>query len=387
MSDRIFIPYGSQWIDEEDIAAVVSVLRSDFLTQGPRIQQFEKAITDYTGARYCVAFANGTAALHCAVNALDLEDGSEGITSTNTFVASANCMAYNRVRPVLADIDKDTFNVTADSLQARLHATTRLLIPVHFAGQPCDMPEISNLAQKTGCYIIEDAAHAIGSKYEDGSLVGNCRYSDMTVFSFHPVKTLTTGEGGAVTTNNEKLYHKLLLFRSHGITKDPDKLQQNPGPWYYEQHELGFNYRITDLQCVLGLQQFKKLESFIKRRKEIVSKYNKALQGINNLKVPRERERVESCFHLYVLQIDFQAIGRSRTMIMNELKNKGIGSQVHYIPVHTQPWYQKEFGYKWGDCPVAEQYYSQSLSIPLYPRMTDTEVTRVIEGVKEVVLI
>ena len=230
MAEASFIPYGTQWIADDDIAAVVSVLRGDYLTQGPYVQAFEEAIAEYVGARYCVAFCNATAALQCAVNALGIPSGFEGITSTNTFVASANCMVYNRLKPVFADIDPQTFNVTADTILPHLNIRTKVIIPVHFAGQPCDMKSIFSLAKDNGCFVIEDAAHAIGSLYADGSRVGNCKYSEMTVFSFHPVKTITTGEGGAVTTNDANLYQKLLFLRSHGITKDLKLLSQLPGP-------------------------------------------------------------------------------------------------------------------------------------------------------------
>lgn len=384
MAGASFIPYGAQWIDDDDIAAVVSVLRSDFLTQGPYIQAFEDAIAEYVGARYCVAFCNATAALQCAVNALEIPVGSEGITSTNTFVASANCMVYNRLKPVFADIDPQTFNVTAETILAHLNIRTKVLIPVHFAGQPCDMQAISSLAKDSNCFVIEDAAHAIGSLYEDGSRVGNCRYSEMTVFSFHPVKTITTGEGGAVTTNDANLYHKLLFLRSHGITKDLKLLSQLPGPWYYEQQVLGYNFRITDLQCALGVQQLKKLDEFKKRRRELIVAYNHAFRCFQNIKTPFESKGLDSCFHLYVIQIDFAAVGHTRSFIMESLREKGIGSQVHYIPVHTQPWYKKTYGYNKGDCPVAESYYQKTLSLPLYPRMTNLDVERVIEVVKSV---
>ena len=373
-----FIPYGTQWVDEDDIAAVVEVLRGGMLTQGPAVPAFEEAIASYVGARYCVAFCNGTAALHCAVKVLDIPEGFEGITSANTFVASANCMAYNNLRPVFADIDARTFNVTASSLRARMNQRTKVLIPVHFAGQACDMPAIAALAEEKKAAVIEDACHAIGSTYGDGSRVGNCRYSLMTIFSFHPVKSITTGEGGAVTTNNEMLYRRLSMLRSHGITKVPDLLSQNSGPWYYEQQELGYNFRITDLQCALGLSQLGKLDAFKARRNEIIVTYNQAFSGLANVHVPYNAEGLDSCFHLYVLQIDFGALGLDRAAVMKSLAEKGIGTQVHYIPVYTQPWYKKTYGYKWGDCPVAEAYYQKALSLPLYPKMSNDDVEKVI---------
>jgi len=380
-----FIPYGTQWIDEDDIAAVVDVLRGGFLTQGPKVSEFENAIAKYVGAKYCVAFCNGTAALQCAVKVLDIPVGMEGITSANTFVASANCLAYNNLKPVFADIDARTFNVTEDSIRVRMNQKTKVLIPVHFAGQACDMLAIAALAEEKKVSIIEDACHAIGSKYADGSRVGNCRYSKMTVFSFHPVKAITTGEGGAITTNDETIYRRLVMLRSHGITKDPSLLSQNPGPWYYEQQELGYNFRITDLQCALGLRQLDKLDAFKARRKEIVAVYNEAFSGLGNVQVPYEAKGMDSCFHLYVLQIDFKALRLDRATVMKSLAENGIGTQIHYIPVHVQPWYRKTYGYKQGDCPVAEAHYLRALSLPLYSKLSNEDVERVVNTVKVVI--
>ena len=382
--ESTFIPYGTQWIDEDDIAAVVEVLRSGFITQGPKVDAFEKAIAEYVGAKYCVAFCNGTASLQCAVKALDVEEGNEGVTSPNTFVASANCMAYNGLKPVFADIDSRTYNVTAGTLRACINEKTKLLLPVHFAGQACDMSAIAALAREQSVSVIEDASHAIGSTYADGSRVGCCRYSQMTTFSFHPVKTITTGEGGAVTTNDLLLYKRLLLLRSHGITKDPDMLSQNPGPWYYEQQQLGSNFRITDLQCALGLRQLTKLDYFKARRREIVEQYNEALVGLASVQVPYESDGLDSCFHLYVLQVDIDSLGVDRASVMKSLAEKGVGTQVLYIPVHTQPWYRETYGCQEGDCPVAEAYYRKALSLPLYPKMTNDNVAKVIDSLRVV---
>lgn len=381
---RNMIPYGKQHIDNEDVAAVIAVLNSDFLTQGPKIAEFEKNICDYTGAKYCVAVSNGTAALHIAVAALNLPADCEGITSPITFTASANSMAYCEVKPVFADIDSKTYNILPSAIKSKITSKTRLLTPVHFAGQPADMDEISNIAKKNGLRVIEDAAHAIGSRYSDGSFVGNCQYSDLTIFSFHPVKTITTGEGGAITTNDPNLYQKLLLYRSHGITKDSSLLKQNPGPWYYEMHELGFNYRMTDIQAALGISQLKKVDRFCKRRREIVSLYNTAFKTLSPIiQIPFEKDGVHSCFHLYVVQIDFEKIKIPRDVFMKRLMEKGVGTQVHYIPVHTQPWYRTNYGYKNGDFPNAEKYYEKALSLPLYPAMSDDEVNFVIKSVME----
>ncbi len=376
-----FIKYGRQSIDEEDIAEVVAALRSDFLTQGPRVAEFENAICEYTGAKYCVALANATAGLHIAVAALELENGCEGITSPITFVASSNAFVYNGLKPVFADIDSDTGNIDPAEIKKKCTAKTRVIIPVHFAGRPCRMSEIQSLADEKNLIVIEDAAHAIGSAYPDGGKVGNCQYSDMTVFSFHPVKTITTGEGGAITTNSKELYDRLVMLRSHGITKDPDFLSENPGPWFYEMQSLGFNYRMTDLQAALGTSQLNKLEKFKARRDEIIWQYNDALGHIKGISIPPEDDN-DSCFHLYVVRIDFQKLGITRKELIAMLHRQNIGTQVHYIPVHTQPFYRKKYGYGWGDFPVAEKYYSQVLSLPLYPGMTKTDSERVIDAIR-----
>lgn len=379
----MFLPYGTQMIDESDIEAVLDVLRSPYLTQGPRVEKFERAIADCVGAKYCVAFCNATSGLHCAVKALEIEEGREGITSPNTFVASANCMVYNGLVPVFADIDPRTYNVTAATIESRLTDRTRLMIPVHFAGQACDMRSIAAIAEKRGLRVIEDAAHAIGSLYADGSPVGNCRYSDMTVFSFHPVKTVTSAEGGAVTTNDPELYRRLVLLRSHGITKDPSQLRRpSPGPWYYEMQELGYNYRMTELQAALGLSQLKRLDMFKARRREIVAKYNEAFASLENVEIPFEAPGLSSCFHLYVSRFDFKAMGTTRAEFGKRLHAHKVGWQVLYIPVYSQPWYEKTYGVRRGLCPNAEAYYEEALALPLYPKMTDDDVERVIGAVK-----
>lgn len=380
----MFLPYGTQIIDEADEQAVIEALRSPFLTQGPRVEAFERAVAERVGAKFCVAFCNATSALHCAVRALGVEAGAEGITSPNTFVASANCMAYCGVTPVFADIDPRTYNVTAETVAARLAERTRLVIPVHFAGQPCDMAAIGALAKSRGLRVIEDAAHAIGSLYADGSPVGNCRHSDITVFSFHPVKTVTCAEGGAATTNDSELYRRLLLFRSHGITKDPAQMTRpSPGPWYYEMLELGYNYRMTELQAALGLSQLKRLDSFKARRREIVARYNAAFADIPAIKTPYEAPGVSSCFHLYVPRFDFKAIGVKRAEFGKRLHSFEVGWQVLYIPVYTQPWYERTYGVRRGLCPNAEAYYEEALALPLYPKLTDDDVERVVRAVGE----
>jgi len=376
------LPYGRQSVSEEDIASVVETLRSPFLTQGPKIEEFEKAICDLVGAKHCVAVSNGTAALHIAVAAMGLPEGAEGITSPVTFTASANCMLYCGVKPRFADIDPESYCLSPSAVEAKIDSKTKLLIPVHFAGRPCDMEAFASMARKRGLRVIEDAAHAIGSRFPDGSMVGSCKRSDMTIFSFHPVKTITCGEGGAVTTNDDELYQRLLLFRSHGITKAPGLLEANPGPWHYEMRELGFNYRLTDFQAALGSSQLKRLESFTSRRLEIVKAYNKAFAGNPALKTPSATHEDLCCFHLYALQIDFKRLGVSRAEAMAFLKERGVGTQVHYIPVHTQPYYRSRFGYGFGDCPVAEAYFERALSLPLYPAMSDADVETVVSAVE-----
>jgi UDP-4-amino-4,6-dideoxy-N-acetyl-beta-L-altrosamine transaminase len=376
------IPYGRQSVSEEDVQAVAAVLRSDYLTQGPTVEEFERALCAQTGAAYCVAVANGTAALHLAVAALELPPGSAGLTSPITFAASANCMAYCGCVPRFADIDEETFCLSPRAVEKELASETRLLVPVHFAGRTCDMPALAALARPRGLRIIEDAAHAIGSEYPGGGRVGDCRHADLTIFSFHPVKTITTGEGGAVTTNDPKLYERLKLLRSHGITKDAGRLSRNPGPWYYEMQALGFNYRLTDLQAALGLSQLKRLGAFKSRRLEIVRAYNRAFRDLPWLKIPCERDEDRFCYHLYVARLDWTALGRTRAEAMAELRARNVLTQVHYIPVHLQPFYRTTYGTREGQFPAAEAFYEQALSLPLYPAMSDEDVARVVAAVR-----
>jgi len=380
-----FIPYGKQWIDERDKQAVLSVLESDYLTQGPAIEQFENSIKELTGAKYCIAVSNATQGLHIAVSALELNEGSEGITTPITFVASANCLITNGLIPVFSDIDSKTYNICPKEIEKKITKKTKVIIPVDFAGHAVDIDSIKNIADKNNLYIIEDAAHAIGSFYSDGKPIGCCHKADMTVFSFHPVKTITSGEGGAITTNNEVLYKRLLKLRTIGITKNENELSKNPGPWYYEMQLLSGNNRMTDIQAALGQSQLSKLDLFKKRRREIVNKYNDAFKNIDNIIIPYEEKGLDSCFHLYILQIDFDKIGKSRKQIMEELKQNGIGSQVHYIPVNSQPYYENKYGkYKSIDFPNTESYYNKCLSIPLYPMMSDEDVERVIKVIKDI---
>ncbi len=397
------IPYGRQSIDDDDIAAVVEVLKSGSITQGPKIQEFEFALCQVTEASFAIAVNSGTSALHIACLAAGVGHGDEVITSPNTFVASANCVVYCGGTPVFADIDPRTYNISPQEIEKKINERTKAVIPVHFSGQSCDMATIQNIVRagerKYGhkIYIIEDACHALGSRYKE-TKVGSCVYSDMAVMSFHPVKHITTGEGGAVLTNNKELRRKLCYFRSHGITSAPDEFlykenafegSEEAGgvavrkPWHYEQNYLGYNYRITEIQCALGISQLKKLDRFRRRRRELICQYNNAFKGVEQLRIPYEDNFCDSNFHLYVLQFDFEKMGITRAQVMIELKKRGIQTQVHYIPVYTQPFYRKNFGTQWGDCPAVEQYYQKCLSIPLYPTMTQDDVERVIFGIKE----
>ena len=378
------ISYGRQCVDDEDVAAVVEALKSSALTQGPAVINFEKALCQETGARYCVAVANGTVALHLAVAALSVEEGASGVTSPVTFMASANALIYNKLTPIFADVTETTATISAETINGVLRRDTRVIIPVHFAGKPANMPEIFCLARERKCYVIEDAAHALGSFYADGSRVGGCKYSDMTIFSFHPVKTITTGEGGAVMTNEPALYERLQCLRSHGIVRDPALMSANPGPWYHEMQHLGFNFRLTDIQAALGLSQLRKLSRFVARRREIVRKYNAAFAGLEYLR-PLSTDDDRTAYHLYVVLMDFTRLGMSRAEVMAALNAEGIGTQVHYIPVHIQPYYRETYGTRLGDHPVAEKYYEQCLSLPLFPAMTDKDVERVISAVVHLV--
>jgi perosamine synthetase len=388
------IPYGKHQIDEEDIQAVVDVLRSGALTQGPAVEAFEQAIAEYVGARYAIAVSSGTAALHLAALAAGVGPGTSLITSPITFVASANAALYAGGRVVFADIDSHTVNMSPNALTKALadNPDARAVIPVHFSGLPCDMPAIKSAADQAGAIVIEDAAHALGARYPDGRRVGSCAYSLMTIFSFHPVKAIAAGEGGMITTNDEPTYRKLLRLRSHGINKldDPFQLPEQAetngirDPWYYEMQEIGFHYRITDMQCGLALSQFKKLDRFIARRLALVKRYDAAFAGMRSCRPAQIAGRDLSGHHLYVLRIDFDSTGLSRGQLMRELKSRGIGSQVHYIPVPAQPYYRR-LGFKPEDYPNAQKYYQEALSIPLFYDLTDEQQEKVMTVVKELV--
>jgi len=382
------IPYGKQWITDEDINAVVKVLRGDWLTQGPAIEQFEQAIAKYCGAKYAVAVSNGTAALHIACLAAGLSPGDRLWTSPNTFVASANCALYCGAQPDFVDIDPKTYNMSVGALEAKLSEAEKdgllpeIVVPVYFAGQSCEMKPIDRLSKKYNFTLLEDATHAIGGEYQ-GNKIGSCEFSDMAVFSFHPVKIITTGEGGMVLTNNEDIYQKLLCLRTHGITRNPQYMVGvSEGPWYYQQIELGMNYRITDIQAALGMSQLRRIDEFIAHRHELVRRYNEAF---NNLPVvlPWQHPDTYSAFHLYVIRLKLHEIQKTRREVFEALRQKKIHVNVHYIPVHTQPYYRK-LGFKSGDYPEAEKYYEETVTLPLYPAMSFEEQNYVIQTVKEV---
>lgn len=368
------IPYGKQTIEQDDIQAVVDVLQSDFLTTGPKIAEFEQTVADYVGAKYAVAISNGTSALHAACFAAGIGPGDEVITTPLTFAASANCVLYCGGTPVFADVDPKTYNIDPEDIRRKITDRTKAIIAVHLAGQPCDMDAIHSIAREHGLIVIEDGAHALGSVYK-GKKVGSM--SDMTTFSFHPVKPITTGEGGMIVTDNEDFYKKMVLFRSHGITRDDSMMTRNDGPWFYQQFDLGYNYRITDIQCALGCSQMKKLDRFLARRKEIVARYNEAFADCDNIITPYQLSDTESGWHLYIVQVK----NCDRRQVFENMREKGIGVNVHYIPVYMHPYYQ-EHGYKNVHCANAEEIYSHIISLPLYPGLTSEQQDYVIDTLK-----
>ena len=378
----MFIPYGRQSIDEEDIQAVVDVLKSDYLTTGPKVSEFEKTVADYVGARYAVAVSNGTAALHIACLAAGIGEGDEVITTPITFAASANCVLYCGGTPVFADIKKDTYNIDPEDIERKITNKTKAIIPVHYTGQPCEMDAIHEIAKRHNLVVIEDGAQVISGEYQ-GKKVG--ALSDMTTFSFHPVKPVTTGEGGAVTTNDEGLYEKLKLYHTHGITREAkfmenSSLPGNDGAWYYEQLELGYNYRITDIQCALGISQMKKLDRFAEHRRKLAARYNELLADCDKVIIPYQHPDCLSSWHLYMIQVPAER----RKEIFEKLRESGIGVNVHYIPVYKLPYYQKH-GYADVRCPNAEEFYSRAITLPIYVDMTEEQVEYVAKTLIDIV--
>ena len=381
------IPYGKQHIGQEEVLAVVNALNSDYLTTGPLVDLFEKKIASYCGAKYAIAVSSGTAALHVAAMALGLGNGDKGITSPNTFLASANCMAYCNATPGFADVDPDTYCIDVQEIEKAITPETKLLIPVHFAGYPCDMESIWELAKKHNLHVIEDAAHALGSSYRknngDWVRVGACADSDLTIFSFHPVKTITSGEGGMILTNDEAIARNCRMLRNHGMEREPENFYGIPisssqyEPWYYEMQALGYNYRITDIQCALGLVQMNQLDEFILKRRNIWQRYNEALKDIDNFIIPLEKEGVRSAWHLYAAKTSF------RDALLKFLRENNIGAHAMYIPVHLQPWYRNHFGYKKGDYPVSENYFETCIILPIFPDLTMDEQEFIIEQIKK----
>lgn len=380
------IYYGKQSINEADIKAVVDVLQSDFLTQGPVLERFEKKVAEYCGAKYAVAVTNATSALHIACRAAGLGEGDVLWTSPITFTASANCGRYCGADVDFVDIDANTYNMSVDELEKKLQQANdngrlpKIVVPVHLAGQSCDMKRIHELSLEYGFTILEDASHAIGADYL-GKKVGSCAYSDMAVFSFHPVKIITTGEGGMVLTNNEELYKKLCLYRSHGITRDVSLMPHKAdGPWYYQQIDLGYNYRMTEIQAALGISQMDRLDEFVNQRCYLVKRYNQLLQDLPVV-IPQVLEGANPSWHLYMVRVDFSKAKLDKVQFFAEMKKRGIVLNLHYIPVHTQPYYQK-LGFKQGDFPKSEKYYEEVFTLPLYYDLVDVQQDFIVDELR-----
>ncbi|SFM06613.1 UDP-4-amino-4,6-dideoxy-N-acetyl-beta-L-altrosamine transaminase [Gracilibacillus orientalis] len=375
-----YLPYGKQWLDSSDTQAVLNVLTSDYLTTGPTIEQFEKRIADYVGAKYAVAFSSGTAALHGACFAAGIQKNDQVITTPLTFAATANTIRYQGGNVLFADIDPNTYNISAKAIEALFTNKTKAIITVDFTGQPVDYEQIQKLADKYSIPLISDAAHAIGATYHK-QRVGSL--ADMTMFSFHPVKHITTGEGGIITTDDPVYHQKLRDFRNHGITRDQNRLAVSDQPWYYEMQSLGFNYRMTDLQAALGLSQLNKIEDFLAIRRAIANKYNEAFHELDLIHSPYQLPHTNSSWHLYVIRLQLEKLNVSRTEMFRALQKENIGVNVHYIPVYLHPYYQ-QLGYQKGLCPQAESLYQAIITLPLFPKMSEEDTDDVIAAVKKV---
>ncbi len=377
-----YIPYAQQWIEEEDIEEVKEVLKGDWLTTGPKVDEFEEKFAEYVDSRYAVAVSSGTAALHAASFAAGIDEGDEAIVPPMTFAASANCVLYQGGTPVFVDIDRKTYNIDPEKSESKISDDTEAIIPVDYTGQPCEIDRVMEIAEKHDLTVIEDASHALGATHKDRK-IGSI--ADMSVFSFHPVKHITTGEGGMVTTDSKELYEKLKQFRNHGITKDEEKLQKDDaGPWFYEQQCLGYNYRLNDMQCALGINQLNKIDRFLKRRKEIAESYTEFFEDLRGVVPPYQKDHSESAWHLYVIRLNLEELTVNRRKIFNEFLDKELGVQVHYIPVYYHPYY-RELGYEKGLCPNSEWLYDRIISIPLYPKMNDEDVEEVKKRIQSVI--
>ena len=384
------ISYGKQFIDQPDIDAVVDVLNSDWLTQGPAVGTFENDLKDYFGAKYCCAVSNGTAALHLTGLALGWRPGDIIITSPITFLATANCIVYARATPDFVDIDPVTYTIDPNQLENKIKAyqsqgkKVKAVIGIDYAGLPCDWQALREIADKYDLQLVNDNCHAMGASYFNDKQYA-VKYSDVVIQSYHPVKHITTGEGGAVLTNNAEIDDKVRRLRNHGMTKDPNQLEKNDGPWYYEMYEVGYNYRITDFQCALGSSQLKKLDHYVQKRRGIAKKYDELFSSVDSLKIPEAHNSIGHAYHLYPLQIDFEKLSLTKPDFFQKIKQLGINLQVHYIPVHLQPFYKRNYGFKSGDYPIAEKFYNQIVSIPLYPSLTDGEVEKVVTDITKFV--
>lgn len=376
-----YLQYGRQYIDDEDIMSVIEALKSDFLTTGPLVEEFERKFADYVGAKYAVAVSNGTAALHIACLAAGLQKGDEGITTPITFAASSNCMLYCGAKPVFCDINLDDYNIDENKIKSYINEKTKVILPVDFTGQCCNIGKIMEIAKENNLIVIQDASHSLGSKYLDKQ-IGSI--ADMTTFSLHPVKTITSGEGGVVTTNSLALYEKLKLYKTHGITKSKGNLRNKEHPeWYYEQIYLGYNYRITDLQSALGISQLNKIEKFITKRKLLVNTYNELLKDIDGIILQKEEYYSDTSRHLYIIRLDLNKFKATRDDIYNALIAENIGVNIHYIPVYKHPYY-KEIGYEDIICENAETFYNSSITLPLHVNMNESDINDVVNALKDV---
>lgn len=386
------ISYGKQAIDQSDIDAVVEVLKGDWLTQGPAVNTFEDDLKSYFGAKYCCAVSNGTAALHLTGLALGWQPGDIVLTAPITFLATANCIVYAGATPDFVDIDPTTYTIDPSQVEEKVKAhqskgkNVKAVIGVDFAGHPCDWKALREITDKCDLQLVNDNCHGMGASY-CGDKQYAVKYADVVIQSYHPVKHITTGEGGAVLTNDSTIVEKVRRLRNHGMTKDPNLLENNHGPWYYEMHEVGYNYRITDFQCSLGSSQLKKLDKFVQKRREIAKKYDESFSNIDNLKIPETHSSIEHAYHLYPLQIDFEKLSITKAHFLKKMKELGINLQVHYIPIHLQPFYQKKYGYNTGNFPVSERFYRNEVSLPIYPALSTDDVSLVVNNILEIMFV